>query len=263
MIKVVIHGVLGRVGQEVLRAVCADTELQAVGTVDIKAKSDKLALPGTAAEIPLSSDVDSILSSTNPDVMVDFTLYQAAMPAIRAAAKHKVNLVIGTTGFSQQDIDEIDKLCRDNTIGAVVASNFALGAILMIHMAKVAARYFDYAEIIEKHHEKKADAPSGTALSTAKAMVEARGKGFTMPPLEKETLAGTRGGNVGGISIHSVRLPGYMANQDIIFGSLGQTLKISHETVSREAFMPGVLMAVKHVNENKGLIVGLDKLLGL
>ncbi|MFA5055749.1 MAG: 4-hydroxy-tetrahydrodipicolinate reductase [Dehalococcoidia bacterium] len=263
MIKVVIHGVLGRVGQEVLRAVCADTELQAVGAVDIKAKSDKLALPGTAAEIPLSSDVDSILSSTNPDVMVDFTLYQAAMPAIRAAAKHKVNLVIGTTGFSQQDIDEIDKLCRDNTIGAVVASNFALGAILMIHMAKVAAKYFDYAEIIEKHHEKKADAPSGTALSTAKAMVEARGKGFTMPPLEKETLAGTRGGNVDGISIHSVRLPGYMANQDIIFGSLGQTLKISHETVSREAFMPGVLMAVKHVNENKGLIVGLDKLLGL
>jgi 4-hydroxy-tetrahydrodipicolinate reductase len=263
MIKVVIHGVLGRVGQEVLRAVCADAELQAVGAVDIKAKKKVLALPGTAAEIPLSSDVDSILSSTNPDVMVDFTLYQAAMPAIRAAAKHKVNLVIGTTGFSQQDIDEIDKLCRDNTIGAVVASNFALGAILMIHMAKVAAKYFDYAEIIEKHHEKKADAPSGTALSTAKAMVEARGKGFTMPPLEKETLAGTRGGNVDGISIHSVRLPGYMANQDIIFGSLGQTLKISHETVSREAFMPGVLMAVKHVNENKGLIVGLDKLLGL
>lgn len=263
MIKVVIHGVLGRVGQEVLRAVCADAELQAVGAVDIKAKSDKLALPGTAAEIPLSSDVDSILSSTNPDVMVDFTLYQAAMPAIRAAAKHKVNLVIGTTGFSQQDIDEIDKLCSDNKIGAVVASNFALGAILMIHMAKVAAKYFDYAEIIEKHHEKKADAPSGTALSTAKAMVEARGKGFTMSPLEKETLAGTRGGNVDGISIHSMRLPGYMANQDIIFGSLGQTLKISHETISREAFMPGVLMAVKHVNENKGLIVGLDKLLGL
>lgn len=263
MIKVVIHGVLGRVGQEVLRAVSADAELQAVGAVDIKAKKKVLALPGTAAEIPLSSDIEAMLSSTKPDVMVDFTLYQAAMPAIRAAAKRKVNLVIGTTGFSQQDIDEIDKLCRDNTIGAVVASNFALGAILMIHMAKVAAKYFDYAEIIEKHHEKKADAPSGTALSTAKAMVEARGNRFTMPPLEKETLAGTRGGNVDGISIHSMRLPGYMANQDIIFGSLGQTLKISHETISREAFMPGVLMAVKHVNENKGLIVGLDKLLGL
>ena len=263
MIKVVVHGVLGRVGQEVLRAVCANAEMQAVGAVDIKAKSDKLALPGSSVEIPLSSDIDSILSSTKPDVVVDFTVYKAAMPAIRIAAKKKANLVIGTTGFSQQDIDEIDKLCRDNKIGAVVASNFALGAILMIHMAKIAARYFDYAEIIEKHHEKKADAPSGTALSTAKAMIQARGKGFTMPPLEKETLAGTRGGDIDGVSIHSVRLPGYMADQDVIFGSLGQTLKISHRTISREAFMPGVIMAVKHVSENKGLVVGLDKLLGL
>ena len=263
MIKVVIHGVLGRVGQEVLRAVCSDAELQAVGAVDIKAKGKRLALPGGAADIPLSDDIDSILSSTKPEVMVDFTLYQAAMPAIRIAAKHKVNMAIGTTGFSQQDIDEIDKLCRANKIGAVVASNFAIGAILMIHMAKIAAKYFDYVEIIEKHHEKKADAPSGTALSTAKAMIEARGKGFIKPPLEKETLAGTRGGLVDGISIHSVRLPGYMANQDVIFGALGQTLKISHETISREAFMPGVLMAIKHVNENKGLTVGLENLLGL
>jgi 4-hydroxy-tetrahydrodipicolinate reductase len=262
MIKVVIHGVLGRVGQEVLRAVCSDPELQAVGAVDIKAKSKKLTLP-SGAEIPLSDDIDSILSSTKPDVMVDFTLYQAAMPAIRLAAKHKVNMVIGTTGFSQQDIDEIDRLCNTNKIGALVASNFAIGAILMIHMAKIAAKYFDYAEIIEKHHEKKADAPSGTALSTAKAMVKARGKKFTMPPLDKENIPGTRGGQLDGISIHSVRLPGYLANQDIIFGAPGQTLKISHETTSREAFMPGVVMAVKRVNETQGLIVGLENLLGL
>jgi len=263
MIKVVIHGVLGRVGQEVLRAVCTNAEMQAVGAVDIKAKGKRLALPGGASEIPLSDDIDSILSSTNPDVMVDFTLYQAAMPAIRTAVKKNVNLVIGTTGFSQQDIDEIEKLCHVNKIGAVVASNFAIGAILMIHLAKIASKYFDYAEIIEKHHEKKADAPSGTALSTAKAMVQARGNGFTMPPLEKETLSGTRGGQIDGISIHSVRMPGYVANQDVIFGALGQTLKISHETISREAFMPGVIMAVKHVNENKGLIVGLENMLGL
>ncbi len=263
MIKVAINGVLGRVGQEVLRAVCSDAELQAVGAVDIKAKGKLLALPGGTADIPLSNDIDSILSSTKPDVMVDFTLYQAAMPAIRIAAKRKVNLVIGTTGFSQQDIDEIDKLCRSNKIGAVVASNFALGAILMIHMAKIAAKYFDYAEIIEKHHEKKADAPSGTALSTAKAMVQARGRGFQVPPLEKENIPGTRGGQLDGVSIHSVRLPGYLANQDVIFGALGQTLKISHETISREAFMPGVILAIKGVNETKGLIVGLENLLGL
>ena len=263
MIKVVVHGVLGRMGQEVLRAVCSDAELQAVGAVDIKAKGRRLALPGGTAEIPLSDDIDSILSSTKTDVMVDFTLYQAAMPAIRIAAKRKVNLVIGTTGFSKQDIDEIEKLCRTNKIGAVLASNFTLGAILMIHMAKIAAKYFDYAEIIEKHHEKKADAPSGTALSTAKAMVQARGRGFQMPPLDKENIPDTRGGQIDGISIHSVRLPGYLANQDVIFGTLGQTLKISHETISREAFMPGVVMAIKRVNETKGLIVGLENLLGL
>jgi 4-hydroxy-tetrahydrodipicolinate reductase len=263
MIKVAIHGVLGRVGQEVLRAVCSDPELQAVGAVDVKAKGKRLALPDGTSDIPLSDDIDSILSSTKPDVMVDFTLYQAAMPAIRIAAKKKVNLVIGTTGFSQQDIDEIDKLCSANKIGAIVASNFAIGAILMIHMAKIAAKYFDYAEIIEKHHEKKVDAPSGTALSTAKAMVQARGHSFQMPPLDKENIPGTRGGQVDGISIHSVRLPGYLANQDVIFGTLGQTLKISHETISREAFMPGVVMAIKRVNESKGLIVGLENLLGL
>jgi len=262
MIKIVVHGALGRVGQEVLRAACADPEMQAVGAVDIKAGSKKLAL-SSGAEIPLSGDIESMLTSVKPDVMVDFTLHQAAMPAIRIAAKKKVNLVIGTTGFSKKDLDEIDGLCRDNKIGAVVASNFALGAVLMIHMAKIASKYFDYAEIIEKHHEKKADAPSGTALSTARAMVEARGRSFTMPPLEKETLTGTRGGQIDGVSIHSVRLPGYMAHQEVIFGTSGQTLIIRHDTINRECYMPGVIMAVKHVSKNRGLIVGLDKLLNL
>ncbi|MEA1959055.1 MAG: 4-hydroxy-tetrahydrodipicolinate reductase [Chloroflexota bacterium] len=263
MIKVIIHGAQGRMGREVLRAVCSDAELEAVGAVDIEAIGDRLALPGGAGDIPLSADLEAIISTTKPDVMVDFTLHKAAMPAIRTAARHGVNLVIGTTGFSQQDIDEIDGLSHENGIGAVVASNFALGAILMIHMAKTAAKYFDYAEIIEKHHEKKADAPSGTALSTARAMIEARGKGFTMPSLDKETLAGTRGGQVDGISVHSVRMPGYLAHQDVILGAAGQTLKISHDTISREAFMPGVVMATKRVVDGKGFFHGLENLLGL
>ena len=263
MIKVIIRGAQGRMGREVLRAVCSDAELEAVGAVDIEADSGRLALPGGAGDIPLSADLEMIISTTKPDVMVDFTLHQAAMPAIRIAARHGVSLVIGTTGFSQQDIDEIDGLSHESGIGAVVASNFALGAILMIHMAKIAAKYFDYAEIIEKHHEKKADAPSGTALSTARAMLEARGKGFTMPPLDKETLAGTRGGQVDGISVHSVRIPGYLAHQDVILGAAGQTLKISHDTISREAFMPGVVMAIKRVVDGKGFFHGLEDLLGL
>ena len=163
MINVIVHGAAGKMGCEVLRALCSDAELEAAGAVDLKADSERLPLPDGCGEIPFSADLETVLSQTNPDVMVDFTIREAAMPAIRTAARHGINLVIGSTGLSSEDIGEIDKLCRQSDIGAVVAPNFSLGAILMIHMAKLAASYFDYAEIIEKHHEAKADAPSGTA----------------------------------------------------------------------------------------------------
>jgi 4-hydroxy-tetrahydrodipicolinate reductase len=133
----------------------------------------------------------------------------------------------------------------------------------MIHLAKLAARYFDYAEVIEMHHEGKADAPSGTALATARAMVAARGKPFNYPALEKESLAGTRGGQIEGVGIHSVRLPGLLAHQEVILGAPGQTLTIRHDSISRESFMPGVIMAIKEVGKVKGLIYGLENLLGL
>ena len=172
-------------------------------------------------------------------------------------------MVIGTTGLSPADLSEIDSLCRANDIGAVVAANFSLGAILMIHLAKVAARFFDYAEIIELHHEQKVDAPSGTALSTAKEMVEARGQPFDWAHTQKETLSGSRGGDYQGVAIHSVRLPGLLAHQEVIFGGLGQTLKIRHDTISRESFMPGVVLAIKEVVKLKRLVFGLENLLGL
>jgi len=262
-IRVVVHGAAGRIGREVLNALCRDPELEAVGAVDIKADREHLLLPDGSAEIPFSADLKAVLSRSRPNVMVDFSLAQATMPAARLAAKAGVNLVIGTTGLSSSDMEEIDRLCRKSGVGAVVAPNFALGAVLMIHMAKLAARYFDYAEVIEMHHEGKEDAPSGTALTTARAMVEARGKPFHYPELKKESLSGTRGGQIEGVGVHSVRLPGLLAHQEVILGAPGQTLTIRHDSISRESFMPGVIMAIKKVVDIKGLVYGLETLLGL
>jgi len=183
------------------------------------------------------------------------------MPAVRIAAKRGVNLVIGTTGLTADNIAEIDRLSQAHQMGAVVAPNFALGAVVMTYLAKVAAKYFDYAEIIELHHHLKADAPSGTALSTAKAMTEAKGKPFSVP--EQRKASNSRGEQVEGITIHSVRLPGLMAHQEVILGGPGQTLSIRHDTINRECYMPGIMLAIKEVVKRKGLIYGLDTLLGL
>ena len=263
-VRVVVQGALGRVGREVVSALCNDPQTEPVGAVDLKATEKQLALTdGHSGVIPLTSDLESMLNNTHPDVLVDFTLAQAAMASIRTVVRHKVSLVIGTTGFSPADLDEIDKLTKDNGIGAVVAPNFALGAVMMIHLAELAAKFFEWAEIIELHHEQKADAPSGTALSTAKKLVESKGGPFSYAPAEKETLANARGGQLDGVAVHSVRLPGLSAHQEVIFGAPGQTLSIRHDTIDRRCYMPGVLLAVKKVGELKGLTYGLDVLLGL
>ena len=195
-------------------------------------------------------------------MLVDFTVAQATMPAVRIATKQGVNLVIGTTGLTADDLSEIDRLSKAHRVGAVVAPNFALGAVLMMHLAKIAAKYLDYAEIIELHHHLKADAPSGTALSTARAMAAARGKPFPRPP-EGSKTSSSRGEPVEGITIHSVRLPGLLAHQEVILGGPGQTLSIRHDTISRECYMPGVILAVREVVKRQGLVYGLDTLLGL
>ena len=261
MLRVVVHGALGKMGQQVTGAVCQEPEMEVVGAVDLKVAQDRLPLPDGSGTVPSSSDLDSILTGCHPDVMVDFTIANATMPAVRTAANRGANLVVGTTGLTTDDIAEIERLSREHQVGAVVAPNFALGAVVMMHLAKIAGKYFDYAEIIELHHHLKADAPSGTALSTARAMAEARGKPFQLPK-QKKSLA-SRGEQVEGISIHSVRLPGLMAHQEVILGAPGQTLSIRHDTINRECYMPGVILAIKQVVQRKGLTYGLDVLLGL
>lgn len=260
LISVLVHGASGRVGQEVIQAVCHDPKTRLAGAVDVKISADTLALPdGTT--VPFSTDVASIIEQSQPDVIVDFSIAKASMPMIRIAARAGVNMVIGTTGFSAAELDEMMKLAAANEIGIVAAPNFALGAVLMMHLAKIAGKFMDHAEIIELHHDKKLDAPSGTSLLTAKAMAEARGKAFLPPSAGEHTTS--RGQDVAGIAIHSIRMPGLMAHQEVIFGAAGQTLSIRHDTINRECYMPGVMLAVKAVVKQKGFTYGLDKLLGL
>jgi 4-hydroxy-tetrahydrodipicolinate reductase len=262
-VKVVVHGALGKMGQEVLRAVESDPTLEAVAGVDIKAESEELTLPYSSNSIPLSTDLGSTLASYQPDVLVDFTNAGATMPAVRSSVEHNVRLVIGTTGLSAADLEEIKNLCQAQKIGAVVAPNFSLAAIVMIHLAKIASRFFDYAEIIELHHEQKADAPSGTAVTTAKEMVESRGRAFTYTSTKHESVSGSRGGELDGIALHSVRLPGMLAHQEIILGAPGQTLRIRLDQINREAFMPCVTLAIKKVMELEEAVFGLNSILGL
>jgi 4-hydroxy-tetrahydrodipicolinate reductase len=262
MIKVVVHGALGKMGREVVNAICHDSETKLVGAVDINQKSDFLLLPDSTDRVPLSSDLESIVKAQKPDVLVDFSLAKAVVPAARTATKNKVHFVSGTTGLSQTDLEEIDRLAKEAGVGAISASNFALGAVVMMHLAKIAAKYFDYAEIIELHHHLKADAPSGTALTTARTMAQARGKPFLVPS-DKDISMKSRGEQVQGVALHSVRLPGLLAHQEVLFGIAGQTLSIRHDTISRECYMPGVLLAVKQVHNYKGLVSGLAPLLGL
>jgi len=259
-IRVIIHGAAGKVGQEVVKAVCGEGDMQLVGAVDLKSARDSLPLPDGSGSVPFSTDLGDILARCQPDVMVDFSIAKATMPAVQLAAEKGVNLVIGTTGFSPDDIKEIERLAAERGIGAVMAPNFALGAVLMMHLARIVAKYLDYAEIVELHHHLKADAPSGTAQTTARTMATARGKPFLQPQGKAAT---SRGEQVEGVSIHSIRLPGLMAHQEVILGAPGQTLSIRHDTINRECYMPGVMLAIREVVKRKGLVYGLDKLLGL
>jgi len=259
-IKVAVYGALGRMGQTLVDALCREPDMQLVGAVDVKAAKDKLPLPDGSGTVPLSSKLEDILSAVQPEVVVDFSVAAAVMPAVRLSVERGVNLVIGTSGLTADDIKEIDRLAQARGVGVAVVPNFALGAVLMMHLAKIAGKYFDFAEIIELHHHLKVDAPSGTALSTARAMAKAKGKPFSTP--EGKASAG-RGEQVEGVSIHSVRLPGLLAHQEVMLGGAGQTLKIRHDTIGRECYMPGVMLAIRGVVKRKGLVYGLETLLGL
>ncbi len=262
-IGVVINGALGRMGQEIIRGVVREPGLKVVGAVEKEVTQRYFPLAETPELVPFSSDLELLLKNCDADVVVDFTNAEASIAAARIAIKQKVNMVIGSTGLSEENLAEIEQLCQANGVGVVVAPNFSLGAAILMRLSKFAARFFDHAEIIEMHHDKKADAPSGTAMATAKAMSQMHGKPFIYPEVKREVLGNVRGGQLDGIAIHSLRLPGFMAGQEVVFSGAGETLRLSHNAVSRECYLPGVILAIKEVTKRKGLTYGLDALLEL
>jgi 4-hydroxy-tetrahydrodipicolinate reductase len=260
-IRVAVSGARGRVGREVARGVAAAADLALVGGLS-REPGATLAL-GDGPPLALHHDVDALLREARPDVLVDFTLPDAAVPIARAALGAGVAVVVGTSGLSTADCEELGALAERTGVGVAVVPNFALGAVLLIHCARLVSRYLGAAEIVELHHDGKADAPSGTALATARAMVEARGAPFAADRTSKLTLENVRGGAVDAVRIHSVRLPGLVAHQEVLFGAPGQVLTLRHDVTSREAYVPGVLLAVRAIRQHRGLVYGLDRLLGL
>ena len=262
-ITVAVNGALGRMGSTVLSAAAAEDGVRPIGGSDIAATADSVAIAGTSGSVPLAPGLSALFETVTPDVVVDFTNGAAAKEAIITCIAARVRGVSGSTGLSPEDLDEIGQLAADKGVGVISASNFALGAVVLMHLAGIASKYFDYADLIESHHEAKVDAPSGTALSIAKAMIEGRGSRFEQNVADLQTRAGSRGGDYEGINIHSARMPGRVARHEVVFGALGQTLTITHDSINRDSFMPGVMLAVKRVVSENALIVGLDTVLGL
>lgn len=259
-IRVAVVGAGGRMGKEVVKLVIEDPDLVLVAAVG---RGDHGTDAGTLVNLPacgilVTPDLEMALVEQKPDVMVDFTTPQSAYSNTALAVKHGVRPVIGTTGFTPEQIEELDKQCTAREIGGLIAPNFSIGAILMMKFAAQAARYLPHVEIIETHGDQKLDAPSGTSIKTAEMIAANREEIRQGNPKEEETIEGARGGYYNGFRIHSVRLPGVFAQQEVIFGGYGQSLKIRHDSYERAAYMPGVKMAVEKVMGYTGMIYGFD-----
>ena len=248
MINIAVCGANGKMGQEVIRAVNAAEDMTLVAKIDIK--------DGEFATIKDAKN------SVKIDILIDFTQPKSIYENALYCLNNGISIVIGTTGLSDEQIGELKTLSESQKLGCFIAPNFSTGAVLMMKFAKMASKYFDNAEIIELHHNQKKDAPSGTAVKTALMMSEENPDFTKGNCAEVETIEGARGAaSYNNIHIHSVRLPGYIASQEVIFGSGGQILTIRHDSMNRECYMDGVLRAVRYVNENRSFVYGLDNIL--
>lgn len=221
-IKVIVNGASGKMGTETVKAILKEPDMELVGQTDIK------------------DDLAAAIKKNGAEVVVDFTTPKSVMSSVKTILENKARAVVGTTGLSLENLKEIETLCKKNGVSALVAPNYAIGAVLMMKFSSEAVKYMPKAEIIELHHEQKLDAPSGTAIKTAEMMKTTSGKDAP---------------------IHSVRLPGFVAHQEVIFGGLGQTLTIRHDTIGRESFMPGVILAIRKIKDLNGLVYGLENIL--
>lgn len=258
MIRVLVAGAAGRMGSEVVRAVEAAEGMTVVAAVDPSA--DNLAV---SEGVVRETDLARAIASSRPDVMVDFTHPSVVESNLRVALPLGVDCVVGTTGLSEETLAELAESGAPGTC-LFFAPNFAIGAVLMMRFASMAARHLPHVEVIELHHDRKADAPSGTAIRTARLIADARAYTPEAPGSETELdgMEGARGATVEGVTVHSVRLPGLVAHQEVLFGGQGQTLSIRHDSIDRTSFMPGVVLAVREVGSRSGLVIGLEHLMG-
>lgn len=262
-IKVVIAGAMGKMGLETVKAVLDDESLELVGVVDIKDEGKKLSESSVIrnCDLVIKNTLSEVIEQQRPDVLIDFTNPQSVFANAKIALQHDVNCVLGTTGLNDIEIEQLEKISTARGKGVAIIPNFAIGAVLMMKFAREAAKYFSDVEIIELHHNQKVDAPSGTAMKTAEMINEVREPKAPRDLKEYEKIAGSRGGDDEGIRIHSVRLPGLVAHQEVIFGGAGQTLIIRHDTIDRSCFMPGVILAAKKISQVKGLVHGMEQLM--
>ncbi|MFN5954242.1 MAG: 4-hydroxy-tetrahydrodipicolinate reductase [Dolichospermum sp.] len=272
-IPVIVNGAAGKMGREVIKAVAQASDLTLMGAIDTTPQhqgkdAGELAGLSEPLEVPISNQLEPMLAyvagerQMQPGVLVDFTHPDVVYNNIRSAIAYGIRPVVGTTGLSTAQIQELSDFAEKASTGCLIIPNFSIGMVLLQEAAVRASQYFDHVEIIELHHNQKADAPSGTAIQTAQLLAEI-GKTFNTAIVEEtEKIPGARGSLADeGIRIHSVRLPGLIAHQEVIFGAAGQIYTLRHDTSDRACYMPGVLLAIRKVNQLKSLVYGLEKIL--
>lgn len=263
MIKVAVAGAVGRMGREVVQAVSSASDLELVGAYD---RSSEFASTGAmlgvgVTDVAISNKLGAMMDECQPDILVEFTHLAGAADHTLNALKRGISVVIGTSGLSNEDQRAIQLSCESYSTPAILVPNFAIGAVLMMEFAEKAARYFPHAEVLELHHDQKMDAPSGTAWHTAERIAAARESAPRLPHGTVQKAPGARGGEVKGVPVHSVRLPGYVASQEVFFGGAGERLTLRHDSVDRASFMAGVLLAVREIRSRQGFLVGLNQLM--
>ena len=271
IIPVVVNGAAGKMGREVIKAVAQAPDMNLVGAIDTSPEhqnkdAGELAGLSEALEVPITNQMEPMLAfaaqEREPGVVVDFTHPDSVYDNIRSAIAYGVRPVVGTTGLSPEQIQDLADFADKASTGCLIIPNFSIGMVLLQQAAIAASQYFDHVEIIELHHNQKADAPSGTAIKTAQMLGEL-GKTYNQAIVnETEKIPGARGSQADeGIRIHSIRLPGLIAHQEVIFGSPGEIYTLRHDTSDRTCYMPGVLLAIRKVLQLKSLVYGLEKII--
>lgn len=263
-VKIIIAGPRGRMGREAVNLVMNTEHFELTAVVDHKYEGLMLSdIEGFQAvsNVPIYTDIEKCLQKTEADVLIDLTTPEAGPYHVRTALNYHVRPVVGTTGFTKEELQEFEELCKEKELGCIIAPNFAIGAVLMMKFSQMAAKYFQDVEIIEMHHDRKLDAPSGTAVKTAEMIAVVRESKKQGHPSEQETLQGARGAEYDGMHIHSVRLPGLIAHQQVMFGADGQTITIRHDSYNRSSFMSGVKVAVETVMKQNSFVYGLENIL--